>query len=207
VGSDTSVDVDVRLIAATNRNLEELMTKGQFREDLFYRLNVVTLTLPPLRDRAADLAELIFFFLSRAASKTRKQIRQIEPAALDALESYSWPGNIRELENVIERAVVLADSDIVTVDDLPEHLRPGRNTPPLVRRERMPKSGVPVRSVVRKLPGSTTPQAAPMGSPIDEEQMLREALSQAAGNKAVAARNLNLPRSTFFSKCRKYGIT
>jgi transcriptional regulator with GAF, ATPase, and Fis domain len=207
VGSDTSVDVDVRLIAATNRNLEELMAKGQFREDLFYRLNVVTLTLPPLRDRAADLAELIFFFLSRAASKTRKQIRQIEPAALDALESYSWPGNIRELENVIERAVVLADSDIVTVDDLPEHLRPGHSTPPLVRRERMPKSGVPVRSVVRKLPGSTTPHAAPTGSPIDEEQMLREALSQAAGNKAVAARNLNLPRSTFFSKCRKYGIT
>ncbi|HCP11065.1 MAG TPA: sigma-54-dependent Fis family transcriptional regulator, partial [Planctomycetaceae bacterium] len=125
VGSDRTIDVDVRVVAATNRNLEELIAKGEFREDLFYRLNVVSLTLPALRDRHEDLAELVFYFLSRAAQKTRKQIRQIEPAALDALQAHPWPGNIRELENVIERAVVLADSDVVTFADLPTELRTG----------------------------------------------------------------------------------
>ncbi len=207
VGSDTSVDVDVRLIAATNRNLEDLMAKGQFREDLFYRLNVVALTLPPLRERVEDLAELVFFFLSRAARKTRKQIRQIEPAALEVLESHRWPGNIRELENVIERAVVLADSDIVTLDDLPAEIRTGISAKPMVRSERVPESAVPVRSVARKLPGSVTASSIAAKSPAEEERILREALRLASGNKAVAARNLNLPRSTFFSKCRKYGIT
>ncbi len=107
VGSDKTVEVDVRLIAATNRDLETMIAAGEFREDLYYRLNVVSVTLPPLRQRREDLIELIFFFLSRSSQKARKQIRQIDPEAIAALEQHDWPGNIRELENVMERAVLL----------------------------------------------------------------------------------------------------
>ena len=213
VGSDKTVHVDVRLVAATNRNLEEMIARGQFRADLFYRLNVVALTLPPLRDRQGDLAELVFFFLSRAAQKTKKQIRQIDPDALAALEAHSWPGNIRELENNIERAVVLADSDIVMLADLPVELR--RQSGTVATASAMLKrpsisfpSTATVRSVTRKLSdsdGFSSRSAA--RDLVSEELELREALRLAGGNKAVAARHLDLPRSTFFSKCKKYGIT
>ena len=211
VGSDKTVHVDVRLVAATNRNLEEMIAKGQFRADLFYRLNVVALTLPPLRERQGDLAELVFFFLSRAAQKTKKQIRQIEPDALAALEAHSWPGNIRELENNIERAVVLADSDIVTLADLPIELRQPPGTVPGNASKRTSMTSATtavVKSVARKVSdpdGFSSPLMARDAA--SEEHQLREALRVAGGNKAVAARQLNLPRSTFFSKCKKYGIT
>jgi len=211
VGSDKTVHVDVRLVAATNRNLEEMIAKGQFRADLFYRLNVVALTLPPLRNREGDLAELVFFFLSRAAKKTKKQIRQIDPDALAALEAHSWPGNIRELENNIERAVVLADSDIVTLADLPLELRQPSGTVAGTSSKRTSMSSpttAVVKSVARKLSdpdGFSSPSIS--RDAVSEEQQLREALRVAGGNKAVAARQLNLPRSTFFSKCKKYGIT
>lgn len=213
VGSDKTIHVDVRVIAATNRNLEEMIARGQFRADLFYRLNVVALTLPPLRERPEDLAELVFYFLSRSAQKTKKQIRQIDSDALAAIETHAWPGNIRELENIIERAVVLADSEMITMADLPDEfqqdgarisqraLPPGRSS---ISTSKM----TPVRSVARRSADvegvlSTT---AELESSDTEEQQLREALRIAGGNKALAARRLNLPRSTFFSKCRKYGI-
>ncbi len=213
VGSDKTMRVDVRVIAATNRNLEEMIARGQFRADLFYRLNVVALTLPPLRDRPEDLAELVFFFLSRSAQKTKKQIRQIDPDALAAIEAHAWPGNIRELENVIERAVVLADSDMITMTDLPDEFQSGHALKPKpAKRSGRPtiaaSSTSTVRSVSRRITdgegfsangGEDTTADA-------EENLLREALRVAAGNKALAARRLNLPRSTFFSKCRKYGI-
>ena len=214
VGSDRTVDVDVRLVAATNRNLEELIRRGQFREDLFYRLNVVALTLPPLRERREDLAELVVYFLSRSAQKTRKQIRQIDPLALEALELHQWPGNIRELENVIERAVVLAESDVITIADLPDEFqkRADRNELPAMLPK--PSSAVtaakPVRSIARRTTAELPEPAPPAETvllPADEERLLRQALQQAGGNKAVAARSLNLARSTFFSKCRRYGIT
>jgi transcriptional regulator with PAS, ATPase and Fis domain len=214
VGSDKTIQVDVRLVAATNRNLEEMISKGQFRADLFYRLNVVALTLPPLRERPGDLAELVFFFLSRAAQKSKKQIRQIDPGALAALENHPWPGNIRELENVIERAVVLADSDIISLADLPPELRNAtEDGRPTIGGRRTQISTLPtltVRSLARRVsepegfPGAT---ASHLRETQSEEQQLREALRAAGGNKAVAARQLNLPRSTFFSKCKKYGIS
>ncbi len=213
VGSDHTVEVDVRLIAATNRNLEELIAASTFREDLFYRLNVVSLMLPALRERHGDLAELVFFFLSRSARQMKKQIRQIAPAAMEALESYSWPGNIRELENVIERAVVLADSDMITPEDLPAAIR---NRPEVRVQPGRPAASsgtAAVRSVARKQSGQEHGQSRPARSQqgkkaawLTEEQELRDALLAADGNKAVAARSLNLPRSTFYSRCRKYGI-
>lgn len=212
VGSDESVSVDVRLIAATNRHLEDMMSDGRFRADLFYRLNVVSVTLPALRDRPSDLAELVFCFLNRHSQKARKQIRQIEPAALAAMEAHTWPGNIRELENVMERAVVLAESDVITLADLPEELRSLTAVPPVSQRQRgghSPASTTPALSAVRGVARRSADDngTGTRRNAADEEAWLREALRNAGGNKAVAARAVNLPRSTFFSKCRKYGIS
>ena len=155
----------------------------------------------------------MFFFLSRSAQKTKKQIRQIDPNALAAIEAHEWPGNIRELENVIERAVVLADSDVITMTDLPDEFQTGHERKPQFARLQgrtalATSSASTVRSVSRRITNGDDFSANDgEGTSTDsEEQVLREALRIAAGNKALAARRLNLPRSTFFSKCRKYGI-
>ena len=209
VGSDKTVHVDVRLIAATNRELESMIAAGEFREDLFYRLNVVSVTLPPLRERRDDLMELVFFFLSRSSQKARKQIRQIEPDALAALEQHEWPGNIRELENVMERAVVMADSDVVTLNDLPLELRNARRQLSIAATTRV--SGTTSRQNTNPTSDyqvfSTTIHIPDDMDPASEEALLRKALREAAGNKAQAARRLNLPRSTFYSKCKKFRIS
>ena len=122
VGSVQTVRVDVRLITATHQNLEELIRAGTFREDLFYRLNVISMELPPLRERREDILELAIYFLGRAAKRLGKTLTHIDEKALDLLERYRWPGNIRELENIIERAVVLAEGLVITPQELPAEL-------------------------------------------------------------------------------------
>lgn len=118
LGSSESVKVDVRIIAATNRDLEKSMDAGTFRQDLYYRLNVLPFSVPPLRDRAEDIPELADFFLSKARSEVKKQVSGFSSAAMDALLSYRWPGNVRELENVVERAVVITNADYIQPADL-----------------------------------------------------------------------------------------
>ncbi|MEZ6064780.1 MAG: sigma 54-interacting transcriptional regulator [Planctomycetaceae bacterium] len=145
VGSSKSIPIDVRVVAATHRNLEQFISEGRFREDLYYRLNVISITLPPLREREEDVIELSVQFLRRAAQKAGKVVTHFESDVLEWLQEYHWPGNVRELENVIERAVVLADSEGVRLDDLPPALlepagRARRNTPPKPSRT---TSGVP----------------------------------------------------------------
>lgn len=207
VGSNKTIQADVRLIAATNRDLEAMIATGDFREDLYYRLNVVSITLPPLRERREDLIELVFFFLNRAVRKTDKRIRQIEPEALALIEQHRWPGNIRELENVIERAVVLADGDTITQKDLPAELhRPA--VPVLADSSLSPVQNWPGYGNLRKRSGSSTTgsgESASKNSEAEKQQML-EALKAADGNKAHAARSLKMPRSTFYSKLKKYGL-
>ncbi|UBM63496.1 sigma-54 dependent transcriptional regulator [Candidatus Sulfidibacterium hydrothermale] len=122
VGGSKTIKVDVRVITATNRNLEELIKKGAFREDLFYRINVITITLPPLRERKTDIPLLIRYFISRYAKENGKQVEGISKEAQDYLMKYHFPGNIRELENIIERAVVLTRENIITTHDLPRGL-------------------------------------------------------------------------------------
>jgi DNA-binding NtrC family response regulator len=124
VGGNETIKVDVRILAATNRDLKAEMARGAFREDLFYRLNVVTVELPPIRERRGDIAALASFFLLRYAAENGKRIETISDDALDVLVSYAWPGNVRELENVIERAVVLGDSNQIEVRHLPSSLVP-----------------------------------------------------------------------------------
>jgi two-component system response regulator AtoC len=123
VGGEETLEVDVRIVAATNRDLPKAIAAGAFREDLFYRLHVVTLHLPPLRERRQDVPALVDHFLRIHAGRRDRGPIAIDPAAQAALLAHDWPGNVRELENVIERAVVFAKHDVVTVDDLPPEVR------------------------------------------------------------------------------------
>ena len=121
VGGTEPVAVDVRIVAATNRDLEEQVREGRFREDLFYRINVIPIALPPLRERRTDVPLLVEHFLAKHGEAGRD--RKIAPEALEALVGYSWPGNVRELESVIERTLLLADGDVVGIEDLPAAVR------------------------------------------------------------------------------------
>jgi DNA-binding NtrC family response regulator len=138
VGSNTSHSVDVRVVAATNRNLEKDVAAGKFREDLYYRLNVVSIEIPPLRDRMADVPLLAQHFVRKHAARHRRRVDGLDAPALTTLCSYSWPGNIRELENAIERAVVLCSRESVSVDDLPGAVKSSRTADPLLRAYNLP---------------------------------------------------------------------
>jgi DNA-binding NtrC family response regulator len=133
VGGNRIIEVDVRVISATNRDVQAAVAKGTFREDLYYRLNVISIPLPPLRERKGDVPLIAYHYLQRYAAASGKEIRGIVPEALALLEAYPWPGNVRELQNVIERAVVLTEADQLRLQDLPEHLRarPAPEAPPL----------------------------------------------------------------------------
>ncbi len=229
VGSSIPTRVDVRIVAATHQDLEALIAAGRFREDLYYRLNVIPMQTPPLRQRREDILELALFFVNEHAGRTGKSLTHIEPEAVEMLMAYDWPGNCRELENVIERAVILADGPALTIDDLPPDIRlPGRRR----FRPRMPVAAGSIvgDTMTAGSPSSTASPVSPArvlnsgrrrGSDptADEEteqwngeylayerQRLIDALSDAGGNKSVAARLLAMPRSTFFSKLKKHGI-
>jgi transcriptional regulator with GAF, ATPase, and Fis domain len=187
VGSSESLQVDVRLVAATHQDLERLIREGRFREDLFYRLNVITLTVPPLRDRSEDLPELANHFLKTYAARSGKAVGQIDDEALIALRGYRWPGNVRELENAIERAVVVSDGPVLTASDLPaEVLQPADATA-------FHGGGWGLRAERQERHKR-------------ERDALVRALSSASGNKAEAARLLGMARSTLVSRLKKYRL-
>jgi transcriptional regulator with GAF, ATPase, and Fis domain len=188
VGSSRTTHVNVRLITATHQNLEQLIEQGRFREDFYYRLNVISVTVPALRERIDDVFELALHFLKRASTRAGKQITHIDDSALKALEQYHWPGNIRELENVIERAVVLTDENRITIHDLPTDVT-------------APKRRSSLRADVL-----TSSPSRDIASDLSEREMLETALRQCGGNKAEAARLLRLPRSTYYSKLKKHAI-
>lgn len=202
VGGTESIDVDVRLVTATHQHLERLIREGRFREDLYYRLNVVSVTLPALRERVDDLPELVFHFLHETARRTGKRVRDVDENVWDVLESFDWPGNIRQLRNVVERAVVLAEADVLTVADLPEELLEHEPT----------RRSVGSPTVERGRNESSRVEFEPAGGTLvstdedDEPTRLAEALRRSDGNKARAARMLGMPRSTYYSKLKKYGI-
>lgn len=202
VGSSTPISVDVRLIAATHQNLERLIAEGKFREDLYYRLNVISLTLPPLRDRKEDLFDLAMYFLTKAAERAGKSISYVDEVALEAMASYHWPGNIRELQNVIERAVVLCEGPYITVADLPHAVAQATFQSPSVQVVDPTSS----RPRIGQQFSSTTATRTVIGSETERQQLIA-ALKRCNGNKAEAARLLGIPRSTFFSKLRRHGLS
>ena len=228
VGSSIPTRVDVRILAATHQDLEALIEAERFREDLYYRLNVIPMQTPALRQRREDILELALFFVNEHAERTGKSLTHIEPEAVEMLMAYDWPGNCRELENVIERAVILADGPALTIDDLPPDVRlPGRRRfrPRIaVAAGRLAADNVaagsstagstssPAHSQTRSRPRGSEPVTDEGGEEWNSEylayerQRLVEALNEAGGNKSVASRLLAMPRSTFCSKLKKHGL-
>ncbi len=176
LGTNHPIKVDCRVIAATNKDLEDEIKAGNFREDLFYRLNVVRLTPPPLRDRRQDIPLLSDHFLTRYAERNNRQISGLTRAATSALSAYSWPGNVRELENTIERAIVLDKDGVIDLDDLPEHIHNAE-------RER--------RSITISL-GTSLKEIA--------RQVIDETLRMAGGDKRLAAQLLGIATRTIYRK-------
>ncbi len=210
VGSRESISVDVRLITATHQNLEKLIEQGRFREDLYYRLNVITLRLPPLRERKEDIFELSLEFLSEATRQAGKQINEIDDLAFRALLNYNWPGNIRELHNAIHRAVVLAETDCLLLENLPLEVQQSGTQSISTALE---SSVEPAQKKLLISPGGnqvflndSVHSEVDSNSEIDERTILLEALQASSGNKSKAARMLDMPRSTFYSKMKKYGL-
>jgi two-component system NtrC family response regulator len=181
LGANRSVAVDVRLVAATHRDLEAMVREGTFRDDLYYRINVVTITLPPLRDRREDIPLLLERFLERFARANARTIRGLTREARDTLLRYDYPGNVRELENIVERAVVLARDDVIGLADLP----------------------LGVKETEKDLAGARTLPAAVEGL---ERQMIREALVEAGGVQTRAAELLGISERVLRYKLRKYGL-
>jgi DNA-binding NtrC family response regulator len=187
VGGISTIPVDVRIIAATNLVLSRATQEGKFREDLFYRLNVFVLELPPLRERKEDIPLLAEHFLHRFAQQQRKDIREISPEAMELLRGYHWPGNVRELRNVLERAIILAEDSIK-----PEHLPNFSGSVPS-----------PSPSSLSNLPFSEARDK--VLSDLEKEYII-QALVKSGGNKAKAARALNINYRTLYEKMKKYGI-
>ena len=200
VGSSDSIHVDVRIIAATHQPLEELIRKGRLREDLYYRLNVISIRMPSLRERREDIPELAQHFLANYARQTGKAVDQIDDEAMELLVSHEWTGNIRELQNVIEHAVVMASGSAITRADLPGDL----HTSGSWRDESIEVEPVASRTRFAAEPARSTSLVVELDD--IERQRLIDTLETVAGNKSKAARILGMPRSTLCSKLKKYGI-
>jgi len=182
VGGVDAVHTDVRFIAATHRDLKEDVKKGNFRQDLYYRLNVITIRLPPLVERAGDVPLLALHFLDKKGKEMGKDIQSIDREAMELLAHYSWPGNVRELENIIERAVALESGSVIGVEDLPEYIR---NL--AIETYRQTQSGVPT---------------------LEEQEIhyIKWVLEKSGGNKTKAAKMMGIDRVSLWRKLKRYGI-
>jgi two-component system response regulator HydG len=188
VGGEETIKVDVRIVAATNRNLEADVAKGRFREDLFYRLNVMNVNVPPLKERQEDIPLLAQHFLEKFADKNRKTVKGFVPLAVDMLLNYDWPGNVRELENAIERAVILLTGEYITEKQLPLNITkkyPDLSTSPI--------AAAPLMDGTRSM------------EEIEKEAILAT-LKASGGNKSETARRLGITRKTLHNKLKNYGL-
>jgi transcriptional regulator with GAF, ATPase, and Fis domain len=228
VGGIKTIKVDVRLITATNRDLAAEIAGGGFRDDLYYRLNVVPIHLPPLRERREDIPLLVDHFLARFNERLKKQVTGAEPEAIDRLISHQWPGNIRELENVIERTILFCEGPLIRLADLPGELggTPHPAMPGPVPEERAP-SAPSTTSSSGALPAQATPPAPPPAAvtvpPVGEEvgslkeavraeterverELIQRALDETGGNVTKAARKLQISRKSLQTKMKEFGL-
>jgi transcriptional regulator with PAS, ATPase and Fis domain len=190
VGGMQLKKIDTRFIAATHQNLETMVENKTFREDLYYRLSVIPLIIPPLRERKEDIPLLVESFLKRLSSEKKKKILGLEREAMSALCDYQWPGNIRELENLIERLIIIKGSGMITIEDLP-HKYVGKKAPVEVQEEfHLPSGGMCFNSTIEGF----------------ENRLITEALQKSGGNKKEAAQMLNLKRTTFIEKLKKMNL-
>jgi two-component system response regulator HydG len=186
VGGEKPVTVDVRVITATNKDLQAEVAAGRFREDLYYRLSIIPLHLPSLRERRADIPQLAQHFLARLARRTRSRATGFRDEALAALQSYSWPGNVRELENVVEQVLVFAEDPLIGVKDLPGHILGGARSDSLA----IPEGERSLPELLDDL----------------ERQLILRAYERAGGVKTETARLLGIKTPALYYKLEKYGI-
>lgn len=192
VGSSKAIKLDVRVISATNTNLEELIKQGQFREDLYYRLNVIPIHLPPLRQRQEDIALLARHFLQKCCQELQQPLKSLTPGAMATLESYHWPGNVREMENVIERTVALTDGNLIQREDLPPHIGGGEASggDTYAWKAVVPDNGMDMPGAISRL----------------ERQLILQALKRSGGIKSRAAALLGINRTTLVEKIKRLGL-
>ena len=191
VGGVRDISVNVQVVASTNRNLEQAVKEGKFREDLFYRLSVVPINIPPLRERKEDIPLLIEHFIQRYNTQFRKKVKGVTPEGLKLLTNYSWPGNIRELKNAIERAMILVDRETIDVDQLPIRIGGPAAVGPMGRASENHQLRLP-----------------PEGAALDdiEKELIQQALHYANGNKTQASKLLKISRDTLRYKVRKHNL-
>jgi len=184
VGGVKTIKVDIRIIAATNQDLQSAVQAGKFRSDLFYRLNVVPIYIPPLRERIGDLIPLVDYFRKRFTAKYHKKIDNMSPEVMATFSHYRWPGNIRELENVLERMVLMSETDTLALDQLPPE----------------------IRGIVSTVGASTLKEKIDTISQMTEKQMIIDALNKTNQNRTKAAKLLGISRRTLQNKIKEYGL-
>ena len=199
VGGSETLTVDVRVVAATNRDLRAMVEQGTFREDLFYRLNVVNIRIPPLRERREDIPEILDFYLKKSAADNGKDVADINQEALGVLMAYDWPGNVRELRNCVERMVVFARGVTLTMTDVPADIR----------------SAVGEQFEAKNMPSHPQEEAKKEQQPLEdaglnvkenERNLIIKALEECGGNRSQAALKLNISRRTLYRKLHEYGL-
>ncbi|MFW5878380.1 MAG: sigma-54-dependent transcriptional regulator [Myxococcota bacterium] len=186
VGGSRNLPVDVRVVAATARELQQEVEEGRFREDLFYRLNVIPLHLPPLRERPGDVPKLVRHFLERLGERLGKRVKGVSEEAMAVLESSHWTGNVRELENMLERVLVLCDGETIEVSDLPERFRSAKRSLP-----ELPSGSLSLKKTI----------------PLLEAEIIRRALEETGGNRTRAAELLEISHRALLYKMKAYGIS
>jgi len=189
VGGIKTIRTDIRVIAATHQNLKKRVEEGKFREDLYYRLNVIPIEIPPLRKRVSDIPLLVRHFIDQFNKSKKREIQDIDAEALKRLMQYPWPGNVRELENVIERVVILSSNDVLTVDDLPEKFQSLGETSQVVSMG-IPEEGISLDSAVSEF----------------ERTLILQALNKTGWVKNKAAQLLNLNRTTLIEKIKRQNL-
>jgi DNA-binding NtrC family response regulator len=212
VGGTETIRVDVRIIAATNKELEEMVKAKTFREDLYYRLNVVRIKMPPLRDRPEDIPQIVDFCLQNLVKQRKARVSKLAPEAMAVLIRHRWPGNVRELENVIYRSAVIAQGDAILVKDLPAEIREGTEAPPAAA----PAEAAPVASADKKaapaVPGNLAEamdfiyaQLSAAGGPVLatlERAVIERALKEDGGDQAAAAKRLGITKAALVKKLK-----
>jgi DNA-binding NtrC family response regulator len=190
VGDAKPRKVDVRLVAATHRDLEAMVDEGTFRQDLLYRIQVVPIELPPLRERAADIEALVLAFVQRANGKRKRAVSGVSPAAMEALKQYDWPGNVRQLENVVERMVLLRAEGLIDVEDLPARMHKAAQSAGEKQALELPEDGIDLRDAVEQF----------------ENKLILQALERTGWNKNRAAAVLRMNRTTLVEKLKKKNL-
>jgi PAS domain S-box-containing protein len=198
VGDNTPVSVDVRIISATNKNLQDLIVRKKFREDLFFRINAIAISLPPLRERTEDIPLLAGVFIRRLQEKDGKPISGLTPSAMERFMAYPWPGNVRELKSALDYAFILAEKGLIGRDHLPPHIAAANGGP-------TPFTRVPAGNQTLHSDGTVTYMQNHQGAP-EEKTALINALRQSGGNQSEAARILGINRVTVWNRMKKYGI-